>query len=185
MKRLITVDTFLEEVKPTSIRSHFKRILPIRNELINSVPIHEVLQPDASLHSPFVVAIDTDKPSYLNVARLTTREVRPIAHYQLPYLRNSIISNVFFKWPEEMKKKLDVAVFSLYYYIFLQTDKLNDITHNVCYEMEEMVKTVIKKEMTLYREYNTLEVITELRARISNERLLNMGWINRNINFRR
>lgn len=187
MRRINSVDYFLREIaKTTSIRSYFSSLLPLRDRTLGA--LHTIPQQTAPISSqlyPFGVIHDLEDKSCVHVARLTVNDTKLIGTYESPYLRNSIISNVFFKWAEDMKKKMDTAVFSLYYYIFLQTDELNDLTHNVCYEMEEMVKVIIKKETSLYRNYDTLEIISELRRRISSERLLNMGYTNKNINFRR
>jgi len=98
-----------------------------------------------------------------------------IVDYDAIHLTYSLTTHFLFAdYP--MKDKLDAIVFTWYYYWFMHRDKdVGDMTHNVCFQLEEMIKTVMTKEYTLYKDYKTAEAIAALRARLASERLVNMA----------
>lgn len=113
-----------------------------------------------------------------------------IKDYDEVHLRSSVILHCLFGKYPTLKNKLDTTVFIWYYYHFINKKAaatIKDLTHQVCFELEEAIKIIIKKELTAYRAYNTTEIIACLRHRLASERLSNMGGtpINRGINFRR
>lgn len=110
---------------------------------------------------------------------------RFICDYEEPHLNYSLTINYMFNNTYSMRERLDAIVFTWYYYIFLKTNKkMPEIIHNVCFQIEEMIKNIIQKELTVYRDFNTAEAITALRQRLANERLGNMGEP-KGINIRR
>lgn len=115
-----------------------------------------------------------------------------VGDYTTNYLTNSVITNIIFgggkygTFPANMKSRLDSSSFIWYYYWFINSDKdLTNITHNTCFQIEEMIKQILNKELTLYRTFPTGEAVTGLRTRLASERLVNMGIGARGINFRR
>ena len=98
-----------------------------------------------------------------------------VVDYDVSHLTYSLTTHFLFA-DYTMKDKLDAIVFTWYYYWFMHRDKdVADMTHNVCYQLEEMIKMVMTKEYTLYKDYKTAEAIAALRTRLAAERLVNMA----------
>lgn len=153
-----------------------------RNQLIRACKPH---------HNVPFLAVKLDSataPDCIHIVRNDPTKIRLIADYVPTYLTSSLIKNILFAPVSyDTKARLDVIVFSWYYYWFVKSDKdITNITHNVCFQLEETIKTILDKELTLYRAFETAEAISALRFRLSSERLVNMGGgTARGVNLRR
>lgn len=136
--------------------------------------------------SPFLVLNDSAAP-IVHLIRNKNEVLTFIKDYNTSHITSSLIANILFGDSSVSTKTiLDSIVFTWYYYWYILTDwDISNITHNVCFQLEEMIKTLIMKELTLYRKYNTAEAIRILRQRLNSERLVNLGSLPLTVNLRR
>ena len=103
----------------------------------------------------------------------TCRHFSWIEYYHNMHFRYSLIINILLNDNYgTMKHKLDSLVYSLYYYRFIKhEDKINNLTQNTCFELQELIKILIDKENTTYKHYQLAPIIDAIRLRITSERL--------------
>jgi hypothetical protein len=179
------LNEFLKE-KQTTSRVYFSSKIPNRQKIIDeSTKIIPELSKEVSTiftHYKFIVCYNNDNLVHI----FRGNKGNSVLEYVPSYLINSLLLNVMFVDTMSMKEKLDQVVFIWYYHQFMKTNKdITDLTHRVCFQLEEMIKTVIEKEVTIYRNYDTSEIVAALRGRLSSERLVNMGvGKTKNVKFR-
>lgn len=187
---ITTLRSELEGIGP--IRTYFSRFIDRRDKIIDfwnsrqreeTQQISRLFSVTGSEEPYHIVRIDGMDFRFL--FRRSRQNFGFVQDYDTSHLRNSVIANSMLKEEIQMKDRLDMVMFVWYYYWFFKDRRdINNLTHNVCFEIEEMIKLIIQKELTLYRTYNTAEILQSLRWRLSAERLL--GSERRSsINFRR
>jgi len=131
-------------------------------------------------------AVTTSVPAFSYMMRISKRGHQYVHHYNTAHLRNSIIANVVLNENLSDKERMTTTSWLWYYFWFMRSeDNVNNLTHNVCYEFEEMIKLILQKENRLYRETNTRKAIQLLRGRLRSEGIVNLTNISTSINFRR
>ena len=109
-----------------------------------------------------------------------------VCDYEVPHLGFSLITHYLFNNAYPIKERVDAMVFTWYHVLFMKSPlKINDLTHNVCFQIEEAIKIILAKELTTYREFNTADVIAALRNRLASERFVNMGGQSTGVNLRK
>lgn len=131
-------------------------------------------------------AVTTLDPDFSYMMRVSRRGLQYVHHYDAAHLRNSIIANIVLNENLSNKERMTTTSWLWYYFWFMRSeDSINNLTHNVCYEIEEMIKLILQKENRLYREANTREAIQLLRGRLRSEGIVNLTNRSKSINFRR
>lgn len=157
------------------------------NEYNNSKEAIEEYAKEQHLPGGNLIAVQMDQG--VDIAHVVRGEkFTSVVEHLSNHLLNALIQHIIQSTAISMKARLDNVVYTWYYYWFLRYDNksITGLTHNVCYQLEEMIKTILAKELTLYRTANTAEMVSALRMRLSSERLVNMGTnsLNKGINFR-
>jgi hypothetical protein len=100
-----------------------------------------------------------------------------VANYEVSHMRNSIIAHILVREDEgSIKNRLDKIIYLYYHFWFMKKEAdIDSITHNVCFELQDIIKQLIDKELTLYRPYQTSQLIDSVRWRLSSENLLLMA----------
>lgn len=172
-------------------RLYFGRIIQDRDKVKEEVITQKtrllsITSPDTM---PSFLAVNLDRnEDCVHILRNDQTSLRLLADYVPSYLISSLLLNIMFNQSNllETRDRLNMITFSLYYYCFLKSTRdLSDLTHNVCFEIEEMIKVILEKELTRYRSFNTSEAVSSLRQRLASERLVNMGNQSRGVNLRR
>lgn len=178
----------------TTPRLYFHSRIENRETILSRIIGHEIeIKQNPVVHLPTsetnpIIAVDLDSTDPLDCVHLIRNQSEPklIKDYVPSYLTSSLLHNVMFCESIGIKYKLETIMFTWYYYWFITSNKdITNITHNVCFQLEEMIKQIINKELGIYRGYNTADAVASLRLRLSSERLVNMGSTSKGINFRR
>jgi hypothetical protein len=180
----------VDEVKSQS-RNYFYQLMENRENIIasfekNKLKMKMVIAdkwkelPDGK---SFLVIIDNGFPF---IFRRRGQDFYFLVDYDLAHLRNSVIANILLNEEVSLKIKLDRIIYLYYQYWFLKKKNttIDEITHNVCFELQEIVKLIIEKELTLYRLYPTNTYLEGLRIRLTSERLVSLARA-QIINFRK
>lgn len=131
-------------------------------------------------------SVTTSVPDFNYLMRVSRRGTQYVHHYDAAHLRNSIIANVVLNENLSEKDRMSTTSWLWYYFWFMRSeDNINNLTHNVCYEIEEMIKLILQKENRLYREANTREAVQLLRGKLRSEGIVNLTNRSMGINFRR
>lgn len=187
--KLVTLDEVLSEIGSQS-RYHFQNLNRLGLMAVftrDNEPMREFIASNWSSlmgSSPYL-AVEHD--GYRFSFRKRERDFNWIENYDLAHFRNSLIANILFG-PEqgEMKTRLDKIIYLNYYYRFMKREeKIDDLTQNTCFELQEIVKVIIDKETTLYRNQPTAQAIDAVRWRLTSERLLLLANRPSTVNLRK
>lgn len=130
--------------------------------------------------------VTTTRPDFVYLLRTSRRGLQYVHHYDSAHLRNSIIANVVLNENLSEKDRMSTTSWLWYYFWFMRSeDNINNLTHNVCYEIEEMIKLILLKENRLYKDTNTREAVQLLRGKLRSEGIVNLTNRSKGINFRR
>lgn len=192
--KLLQLTTFLDKMDSTP-RLYFHNRLNYRedisqNFLTKTNSMYLLVQQNMTAPvdvSPFV-AIELNSGDFKDCGHVVRNDItdpRLVIKYTAKYLTSSLLLNIMFNPSFTTKSKLDQITYVWYYYFFMSDKDLVNITHNVCFQLEEMIKQIITKELGIYRNFNTADAVAALRLRLASERLVNMGSTSKGINFRR
>lgn len=115
--------------------------------------------------------------------------VKALIQYNPSHIRSSIIKTVLLDGSGDIQQRIDRALYILYSYWFCNkllimetlgtgvlSNNFEEVTHNVCIDMENIIATIIDKGFTLYKDYIiTVELVEKLRERLMSEKLMNMS----------
>lgn len=139
-------------------------------EIINNCPKNEALN-----HGKFKLVANQEKFPMIvrDKKHLKMRMFTCICTYSINYLRNSIVSNYLLSDNIDSVHGAKIAHFLLSYYWFISD--IPDFEHYIVVDLEETVKLLITKEMTLYKEKNTRVPVNHLRTIIKSLKLASPG----------
>ena len=187
--KIITLDEVLSEIGSQS-RCHFQNLK--RAELIeffnqNNEQMREFIASSWSSlveSSPYLAV---ENGEYRFAFRKREQDFNWIENYDLAHFRNSVITNILFGPNQgEIKDRLDKIIYLNYYYRFMKREeKIDDLTQNTCFELQEIIKVIIDKELTLYRNQPTVQAIDAVRWRLTSERLSLLANRPSTVNFRK
>lgn len=187
----MSVKTFKEIIdEHSSPRIYFSSKVPQRGDIKAGFDTHygsiiNRIQDNQFMGSHFL-GVQISTIDFIYLYRLSRRGYQFLHHYDTSHLRNSVITNIIFNQDLSTKDRSLMITWIWYYYWFMKSEgAINNLTHNVCYELEEMIKLILQKEYTIYRQANTSEAVNLLRARLRAEGLVNLATSPRGINFRR
>ena len=131
---------------------------------------------DSSFIFPHMIKVSSARKSEL---------FKYVCDYDTIHMYNSLISNILLNPLIEEHNKIYHTAFILYYFWFMNPhmNSIEQVTRAVCCDFEAMIKIIIDKEMTIYKDFNTNQAVTILRDRLRSERIL-ISY-NSNINFRK
>lgn len=187
--RILTLEQAIGHIG-TQVRTHFTNLMEKREEMFDEFNLNR------SVLATYVADNWEDLPigflaleykDMIFIIRKRARDFFWITDYDTNHLRNSLIANILLDETLSMKDRLDRIVYIYYYYWFLRKrdeTTIDNITHNVCFELQEIIKLLIQKELSVYRNYNTVELVNAVRWRLASENLLLMARTS-SINFRR
>ncbi len=175
---IIGLDKVIEDIGSQS-RLHFQDLILKREELLrfytaNNEAMREHIAANwnnLAGEKPFLVV---ENEGYRFSFRRRERDFNWIENYDLAHFRNSLVANILLGSDQgEMKARLDKVIYLSYYYRFMRKDdSIDNLTQNTCFELQEIIKQMIEKETTLYRNYPTAQTIDAVRWRLTSERLL-------------
>ena len=114
----------------------------------------------------------------------TTNNPKFIIDYDNVYLYNTLIKELF-NTNVEIKVMANWVVYMLYYYRFFRSTSYNEMCNAVLSDIADIIGIIIKKEYSIYLNYNTNIAIEALRWKHKSERVLQLGKAPTNINLRR
>jgi len=188
--QIIRFDEIMEDIG-SSIRSHYINILPQRQAIVEifsskNLEMREFIVDnwDRVLSSGPYTFIEHSGMTF--PLRAKKASIIWIANHEVPHMRSSVIANILVKEDEgSIKDRLDKIIYLYYHFWFMKKEAdINSITHNVCFELQDIIKQLIEKELGLYRQYNTSALIDAVRWRLSSENLLLMARVP-SLNMRR
>jgi len=178
----IQLKDILESIDSLS-RNYFSKLIVKRETILsefnnNKAAMAKMISDDwSNIKKGEYLAIQDGEDGFPFVFRKnSTTAYKWIENYDPVHLRNSVIANILLPSNFELKDRLNQIVFLYYQYWFLKLDATIDtLTHNVCFELQELIKLLIDKELTLYRKAPTEQYLSALRMKIMSEKLLMMG----------
>ena len=170
-------------------RTHFSSLMGTQARVLHQEHMTGATQPSVieraggSVDQKFVV-YSNNQVLFPYVIRIKPYAVQPfqvrvIESYPRTYLLNSILNNILFgSYPEtDVLTDVDVirmktAVWMLYYYFFYyywRDADINAVTERVKFGISDLIKTIINRNETKYRNINTDNIIDGLRVRLNME----------------
>lgn len=186
--KIITLDTVMEEVGSQS-RLHFAGLMEKRPQILEKLETEGITMRELIASSwreltkePYQVV----ENSYNFVFRKGSSDFCWLQVYDSVHFRNSLLINMVLKEQEESASKLNKVIYLLYAHNFMRKEMLiDDLTQSVCFELQELIRLLIEKETTVYRDYSTAQAIEALRWRLTSERVTLLARGPASINFRR
>ncbi len=158
----------------TSSGSHYFNTLLKRRQDILSNFDRLVLEQDKllkSVESNFYRVLTLDDLPL--IFKYKNASINPLYKYISKHLMSSIIKRILLDGPGETKQRINRAVYILYYYWFSRKDKIKDIIHNVCIDIENIIGILINNGLTTYKDYTVSgELVEELRNKLRIEKLM-------------
>jgi len=127
--------------------------------------------------SEYCYSTSLDKYTYILRRSVSTLVISDLSTYDIPHLENTLIKSVFVSSPRAAMKQIQ---FLLYYYFFYHYSEpahgpLNRyVTWQSCISIEDIIKTIILKENTLYRHYQTAAAVQALRSVLGKLQAINI-----------
>lgn len=189
---IIALDTLCEQIGP-SLRRHFADLLKERDSCLailntNNQQMVQFITYNwemiKNLDGPFPVLINS---RFAFPFRIKRNEFIWIHNFDIVHLRNSVITNILL--PEtssrNFKHALNKVLYIFYHYWFIKKNaSIDDLTRSACFELQELVKMIMERELTIYRNYTTAPLIEAIRWRVAEENIYLLTK-NRTLNMRK
>ena len=102
--------------------------------------------------------------------------IKSLDKYEDKHIQFSVIKTVLLDGDGDIESRINRAIYILYNYWFFHKQSINDITHNVCVDLENIIANLINKGLSTYREYIiTNDLVEAIRDKLASERLMNLG----------
>lgn len=181
--KLVSLETTVNDVG--SPRDHFLKLKEHRDSIIAKLDPYTDKLDTAALSVEIVkylakgfevfASIVDEELAYPMVVRtdLNKKSVVFFHTYDWIHAQSSIIRNVLLHRTMSVRTKINYTLYLLYYYWFLRVPNYSDteLQEKVCLELENIIKTLILKEATVYRNFNVTRIVAALKFRLSSERL--------------
>lgn len=106
------------------------------------------------------------------------KTIKSLHEYGTVHIQSSMIRSILLDGDGDLESRINRMTYILYNYWMLHKTTIQEVTFNVCVDIESIISTIIDKGLTLYREYTiTGEIVDKLREKLLNEKLLNSGDI--------
>ena len=175
MSIILRLQDFIPEVLP--IKNTFEKLKSKRNEIINATTAFSNGLPGINTEN-YYVSKDDPMPIIFKFDKL----IKPIRYYELKHLRNSIIKSILIIETIPMVDRINMLNYLLYYYWFYRANKYEEISTNVIVDLEIIIRTIISKELTLYRKIDTAAILYALDWKFREEKMIKSAF---NLNLRR
>lgn len=190
--KIISLNEVIEDVGSQS-RLHFNGLLEKRANLVSFFQSENLKMRELIANEWRDLPIRFPKEPYLVVQneynfvfRKGSQDFTWLENYDPVHFRNSLLINLVFKDSEDSAIRLNKAIYLLYYHCFMRKEDLIDnLTQSVCFELQELIRLLIEKDTTVYRQYNTSIALDALRWRLTSERVTLLAKGPAPINFRR
>lgn len=104
------------------------------------------------------------------------RGLNPLFKYFSKHVKSSVIKSVLLDGDGDIDRRINRTIYILYHYWFFKKNTIQDITHNVCIDIESIISAFIDEGFTTYKDYTiTNAVVDKLREKLMSEKLLNMS----------
>lgn len=171
-----------------SIRHTFKNYQPIKDitliKFLNIVTPNDPIDKELNEFCKITIdegyrAIVTENKEILKmpfIFKYKNRGLTPLFKYAERHVKSSIIRSVLLDGDGDSDRRINRTLYVLYHYWFFKTKTIQEATHNVCIDIENIISSLIDDGFTVYKEYTiTNELVEKLREKLMSEKLLNMS----------
>ena len=180
---LVNLEDYVKNITP--IKNHFEKlkdtrddILKIDSSLVRHIYSNAQLYDSLNKNYQLLVVPDVIYPILFK----SNGEIQPIVNYESRHLRNSVVKSLLVQENVTMLIKMNNLTYVLYYYSFFKCPNPIDISLNVITDMENIIRMIIDKDLTLYRNVNTRELLYCLDWKLREEKMTKAAYA---INLRR
>lgn len=182
---IINLQDYISKVIP--IKQHFEDLRKKRDEIINmdvsiirtiySSPLANILNSNYQLYI-------TDNIPYPILFK-SNGEIKPIRNYEIRHLKNSIIRSLLILENShlDLRTKMNCMCYVLYYFHFIKCHNPEDISASVIDSIQSIIRLILEKNLTLYRNINTRELLYSLDWKLKEEKMNKAAYSG--INLRR
>ena len=193
--------TELDSLEIQSPRSHFVNIMEHQSDYINN---HKEMEANSDFLKEISInmnvwcsgnryyMLEDDRLRYMLLLKLPTRTrvcsvVCPkfVENYELKHLYSSIIAHIILLGDKTTTTVVRSSIFILYYYWFFKGKSIGEISANVCADIESIIKLLIDRQYTTYKDKDISTPVDMLALRLRNEKLLGNSKLPKTINLRR
>ena len=171
-----------------SIRNIFKNYLPIKDIILIRflnivIPIDSI---DVGLNTLCKMTVDngyraliTDNKEIIKmpfIFKFKGKGLNPLFKYAPKHIKSSSIKSILLDGEGDIDRRINRMLYVLYHFWFFRKDTIQDITHNVCIDIESIITALIDDGFTVYKEYIiTNDLVEKLRDKLTTEKLLNIS----------
>lgn len=102
-------------------------------------------------------------------------KVKFVVDYIDTYLINTLIKEILCAGDDGAARMAKWVVYQLYYFRLFKSEVYEEMCNSVISEIADIISIIIRKEYTLYRDFNTAVTIAELRKAHKAERIFQLG----------
>lgn len=110
---------------------------------------------------------------------------RFVDSYELKHLYSSIITHIILNDEKDITTIVRSSVYLLYYYWFFKGKNIQQITNNVCADLEAIIELMLRRQYTTYKEKDVATPTDYLSMKLRSERLVSSSKTPSTVNLRR
>jgi len=170
-------------------RNHFRSLVESQAREIHKAQLGtctNTIKNQTDIPNGYWVWWTPDSQEHPILVRKTTRGIKTLDEYAKTHLVSSVIKNIFLDDSiDDNRLKGNTAVYIFYYHAMYNSYDTPDaakLTESVTFYISSTIKTMIDKELTLYRDHLEIaEFIDIMRIRLNMERTVDRA---RSVNLR-